>query len=660
MKSRWSDAEASRWAGDLALRVYSSRLLGAEPSLVLHGGGNTSVKCSVTNLFGEEERVLYVKGSGWDLETIEPAGFSPCRMEPLLALAQLEALSDSQMAAELRKSLTDVNAPSPSVEAILHAILPARFVDHTHADAILTMTNSPNGEQRVRELFGDRLVYIPYVMPGFKLARLCAELYPTRARGNTVGMLLLKHGLFTFGETAKDSYERMIELVSLAEEYLTQRGAWRPVAVTPNEGSAGEVARDALRTDIALLRKTVSEAAGAPMILSVHADAEALAFAARPDLGTLSQQGPATPDHVLRTKRIPLVGRDVAAYVRAYRDYFRKHGSPALTMLDPAPRVILDRQLGLASIGRTARDAAMVEDIYRHTLRIICGASALGGWEALPAQDIFDVEYWDLEQAKLRKSSSLPVLTGEVALVTGAASGIGKACVAALISRGAAVIGLDRSASVGALHRRKDYLGLTCDVTSESEIKRALEEGVRAFGGLDVLVLNAGIFPPSAPVSTLSNESWRTTMSVNLDANLVLLRETHPLLKLSPGGARVVIIGSKNVPAPGPGAAAYSASKAALQQLARVVALEWGADRIRVNTIHPNAVFDTGIWSPEVIAARAASYGMSVEEYTTHNVLKVQVTSRDVAELAAELCGPIFAKTTGAQIPVDGGNVRVI
>lgn len=660
MKSRWSDTEASRCAGDLALRVYTSRLLGAEPSLVLHGGGNTSVKSRVTNLFGEEERVLFVKGSGWDLETIEAAGFSPCRLEPLLALARLEALSDSQMAAELRKSLTDVNAPAPSVEAILHAILPARFVDHTHADAILTMTNSPNGEQRVRELFGDRLVYIPYVMPGFKLARLCAELYPTRAREKTVGMLLLKHGLFTFGETAKDSYERMIELVSLAEEYLERRGAWTSVAVKLQQGSCGEAASKALRTDIALLRQRVSEAAGAPMILSVHADAETLAFAARPDLETLTQQGPATPDHVLRTKRVPLIGRDVAAYASAYREYFREHGSPVLTMLDPAPRIILDRQLGLATIGRTAKEAAIVEDIYRHTLRIISAASALGGWEALPPQDIFDVEYWDLEQAKLRKSGSLPALTGEVALVTGAASGIGKACVASLLARGAAVIGLDRSSSVGALHHRQDYLGLTCDVTSEPEIERALEEGVRAFGGLDILVLNAGIFPPSAPVSALSSESWRATMSVNLDANLVLLRESHPLLKLSPAGARVVIIGSKNVPAPGPGAAAYSASKAALQQLARVVALEWGGDRIRVNTIHPNAVFDTGIWTPEVIAARAASYGMSAEEYTTHNVLKVQVTSRDVAELAAELCGPIFAKTTGAQIPVDGGNVRVI
>jgi rhamnose utilization protein RhaD (predicted bifunctional aldolase and dehydrogenase)/NAD(P)-dependent dehydrogenase (short-subunit alcohol dehydrogenase family) len=635
-------------------------LLGAEPSLVLHGGGNTSVKSSITNLFGEEERVIYVKGSGWDLETIEAAGFSPCRMQPLLALSKLETLSDPQMAAELRKSMTDVSAPAPSVEAILHAILPARFVDHTHADAILTMTNSPDGEQRVRELFGDRLVYVPYVMPGFRLARLCAELYPAQAGRNTLGMLLLKHGLFTFGETAKDSYERMIELVTLAEGYLAKRGAWNPASAERPGDFAPESGAKTLRADIAALRKAVSDTAGSPMILSIHDDAEALAFAARADVGKISQRGPATPDHVIRTKQIPMLGRNVAGYASAYREYFRELGNASLTMLDPAPRVILDPELGLGTIGRTAKDAAIVEDIYRHTMQIIAQATALGGWEALPAQDIFDVEYWDLEQAKVRKGGSPPSLTGEVAIVTGGASGIGKACVASLLSRGAAVVALDLSAAVGSLHRRKDYLGLTCDVTSELEISRALEAGVRAFGGLDMLVLNAGIFPPSAPVSALASDTWRKTMSINLDANLVLLRESHPLLKLSPRGGRVVIVGSKNVPAPGPGAAAYSASKAALQQLARIVALEWGADRIRVNTIHPNAVFDTGLWTPEVISARAASYGVSVEEYKTNNVLKVQVTSRDVAELAAELCGPLFAKTTGAQIPVDGGTVRVI
>lgn len=662
MKSRWNDLEAQRFQGDLAQRVYSSRLLGAESTLVIHGGGNTSVKSVFSNLFGEQEQVLYVKGSGWDLETIEAAGFAPCRMKHLLALAQLPALSDAQMAAELRRSLTDPSAPAPSVEAILHAILPARFVDHTHADAILSICNSPHGEERIREIYGSDVVVIPYVMPGFKLARRCAELFPAQAGSDTRGMLLMSHGLFTFGDSASIAYERMIDLVTRAEDYLAKQGAWspRPPIDAVRAAAAISAPRPPSRAAIATLRQAVSSAAGAPMILAAHADEEALAFARRPDLPEISQQGPATPDHVIRTKRVPLIGRDVPGYVRAYREYFARYGSPALTMLDPAPRVILDAELGLCTIGATAKDARMVEDIYRHTMRVIARAAALGGWRALPAADIFEVEYWDLEQAKLKKGGARPPLTGEVALVTGAASGIGKACAEALMRRGAAVVGLDISSSVATLHTRADYLGIVCDLTDERQIEQALESAVRAFGGLDLLILNAGVFPEGTPLAALSPQSWHALMSINVDANLTLMRLCHPLLKLALLGGRMVIIGSKNLAAPGPGVGAYSASKAALQQLARVAALEWAEDRIRVNTLHPHAIFDTGIWTPSVLAARAAAYGLSIEQYKKNNLLGVEVTSADVAELAAELCGPLFAKTTGAQIPIDGGNLRVV
>jgi NAD(P)-dependent dehydrogenase (short-subunit alcohol dehydrogenase family) len=374
-------------------------------------------------------------------------------------------------------------------------------------------------------------------------------------------------------------------------------------------------------------------------------------------------QGLATPDHVLRTKRVPMLGRDVGAYARRYEEYFEAHaprGKEPRTMLDPAPRVVLDPVLGLCTAGKSAKEAAIVADIYRHTMDVIERSALLGGYRALPAGDIFDVEYWDLEQAKLRKGGTPPVFAGEVALVTGAASGIGKACVEALLGRGAAVIGLDLDPAVAALHRREDFLGVCCDVTTEPAVADAVEAGVRAFGGLDMLILNAGVFPAGTRIAALGTAEWRKVMAVNLDANLALMRECHPLLKLAPRSGRVVVIGSKNVPAPGPGAAAYSASKAALNQLARVAALEWGADRIRVNILHPNAVFDTAAWTEDVLAARAAHYGISVAEYKRGNVLKTEITSRDVAELAAAMCGPAFAKTTGAQVPVDGGNERVI
>jgi NAD(P)-dependent dehydrogenase (short-subunit alcohol dehydrogenase family) len=302
----------------------------------------------------------------------------------------------------------------------------------------------------------------------------------------------------------------------------------------------------------------------------------------------------------------------------------------------------------------------VVFDVYAHTMDIVERAALLGGWRALPARDLFDVEYWDLEQAKLRAAGKPLPFAGEVALVTGAASGIGAACVESLLARGAAVVALDLAPAVETRHARPDHLGIVCDVTSAEALERALEAGVRAFGGLDMLVLNAGVFPGGRRIESLPDDEWRRVLRVNLDANLALLREAQPLLAAAPRAGRVVVVGSKNVPAPGPGAAAYSASKAALTQLARVAALEWAGSGIRVNTLHPDAVFDTGIWTPEVLAARAASYGMTVEQYRTKNLLRTEVRSRDVAELAAELCGELFAKTTGAQIPVDGGNERVV
>ena len=657
MKNLWDPAEAAKCKSDLELRVYSSRLLGRDDNLVLHGGGNTSVKVREQNVVGEDEEILYVKGSGWDLETIEVNGFAPVRMAHLLKLAQLGSLSDPQMVNELAAHVTRAGAPAPSVETILHAVIPHKFVDHTHADAVLAITNTDDGEARVRDFYGDEVIIVPYVMPGFELARVCAQRIQAELKPSTIGLVLLKHGIFSFGETAQESYARMISLVERAEDYLKKKDAWElPTGPIGLIGRIGPI--------LAALRQHISETAGFPVIVSTDSNPKSLAFARSPSVREISQRGPATPDHILRTKRLPMLGRAVAEYATAYREYFARNAPRAKepkTMLDPAPRLVLDPEFGLGTVGRSAREAAIARDLYSHTIDVITRAEGLGGYRALSEEELFEFEYWDLEQAKLRRAGPPSMFAGEIACVTGAASGIGKACVEALLKRGAAVVGLDLDPQVATKGKqRPDYLGLQCDVTSEEAISAALEKAVRAFGGLDMLILNAGIFPAGTPIESLDSAEWRRVFSVNLDANLTLMRESYPLLKLTPRGGRVVVIGSKNVAAPGPGAAAYSASKAALTQLARVAALEWGAAGIRVNTLHPNAVFDTGIWTDDVLKARAASYGISVEEYKRNNVLKTEVRSSDVGELAAELCGPIFAKTTGAQIPIDGGNDRVI
>ena len=656
MKNLWSNVDSKEFKDDLALRVYTSRLLGQDSSLVLHGGGNTSVKITETNIVGEQKEILYVKGSGWDLVAIEKAGFSPVRITHMLKLAKLDKLSDPQMVNELKTQLTNSSAPVPSVETILHAILPFKYVDHTHADAVVTISNTSNGEDRIREIYGNRVVIVPYVMPGFDLSKDVDRLFSEQATSETEGMVLLNHGIFSFGETAKQSYDRMIDLVGLAEEYLKNQNAWEieQPSVSANTSS--------IRSEVAKLRNEISSTIGNPVLFNLTGSEQGIEFSNRHDVMDIATRGPVTPDHVIRTKRIPMIGRDVDSYAQRYKTYFDTHEPNAKerkTMLDSAPRVVLDQELGLCVVGKNMNEIRIISDIYEHTMHCILRAEKLGGWQALPASDIFDLEYWDLEQAKLQKGGKALEFQGEVVLITGAASGIGKACVESFIARGCAVVGIDLDASIESTSS-DNYLGLVCDITDEESLKNMLEISVRHFGGIDMVVLNAGIFPDSKIVADLDTDEWRKVFSVNLDANLTLLREVYPLLKLAPNNGRVVIIGSKNVPAPGPGAASYSASKAALNQLMRVLAMEWGSDRIRLNALHPNAVFDTGIWTDEVLKSRASHYGLSVNEYKTNNVMKVEITSKDVAELAAEMCGHLFAKTTAAQVPVDGGNDRVI
>lgn len=653
MKSLWNNNEAKKYKTDLELRVYTSRLLGQDSSLVLHGGGNTSVKSTAKNLFGDTEDILLVKGSGWDLASIEGEGFAPVKMDMLLKMAELKELNDPDMVKYQRLAMTNPSAPNPSVEAILHAIIPYKFVDHTHTDAVVTITNTEGGEQKIKELYGDKVLVIPYIMPGFVLAKLIYDMTRKVDWSKLEGMVLMNHGLFTFHDNAKKSYEKTTELVNKAEKYLEDQGVILRV---------GEDVSNIKLLELARIRKEISVLKGHATISILNDSNLAIKFS-KEDLEKIATQGPLTPDHVIRTKRLPAIlgedfKADLANYIVDYEQYFQNNKKDE-TLLNPAPNFAILKNNGTLSFGKNAKEANIIKDINEHTFEAILKAEKLGGYKALSAANIFEVEYWSLEQAKLKKSGSSPEFNGKVALVTGGASGIGLAIAKMLNSRGCAVVVLDINPEVENIFTKSDMIGVKCDLTSSSDIADGVTAAVKNFGGIDIVVSNAGIFTPSENLDSLSDSNWEKSMNINLTAHQKLLRETVPYLKLGIDPA-IVMVASKNFPAPGKGAAAYSVAKAGQTQLARIAALELGEFGVRVNTLHPHAVFDTALWTDEVLENRAKAYNMSVQEYKTNNVLKTEIKSNDVAELVCAMAGKPFAKTTGSQVAIDGGSDRII
>lgn len=659
MRNAWID-DVVPFTDPLDEAVAGSRMLGSNADLVLHGGGNSSIKGTVTDVTGRDVDVLFVKGSGWDLATIERPGFAALRMDRLKELLSVEVISDPVLVNELRCALIDASAPDPSIEALLHALLPHRAVLHSHADTIVTLTNQPDPAAHVRELFGGSVLVVPYVKPGFDLARVCAQMWKEHGGEGLSGIVLLNHGLFTFGETMQEAYTHHIDFLTRAEMYLDEQGA-------PLPGGDASLARQSLSTqeahEFAAFRKQLSTAAGRPMVVSASSADTVDEFLSREDAAELATRGPATPDHIIRTKRIPLIGKDVDTYVAEYRAYFdanKDRSDAPLEILDPTPRVVLDRDWGLVGVGKTLAEADQVRDISVHTMKILTAGEALGTYTALSAGELFDIEYWDLEQAKLRKAGNRPALQGQTAVVTGAASGIGRGCVAALLDAGANVVGLDVSPTVADAFSAKNWLGLQLDVRDRDAVERALAEAASRFGGVDMLVAAAGVFAQSAPIVDVAANEWKRTMEINVDSMQMLFAAAHPYLARAVPYGRAILVGSKNFAAPGPGASAYSASKAAATQLARVAALEWAGDSIRVNIVHPDAVFDTALWTDELLAERANKYGMTTQEYKQRNLLGTEVTSALVGRLVATMNTDVFQATTGSQIPIDGGNERVV
>jgi len=703
--NRWSDQEAAAAvahygaqgiAEPLALRTYSARLLGADPELVLHGGGNTSVKTTVTGLLGETIPVLCVKGSGWDLATIEPPGHPAVRLEPLRALRALDSLGDEAMVAAQRNNLIDPAAPNPSVEALLHAFLPHTFVDHTHSSALLALADQPDAEAVCRRVYGERVVLVPYVMPGFALAKACAQLFEEaaeRAAASGVeleGMVLLQHGLFSFGATAKQSYGRMIELVRRAEEHLAtgdRRG--QPVAVPERPAPAAALLP---RLRGALGRAAVAAGARPHWLLELRATPLARAVSDDTRLADWALRGVATPDHVIRTKAQPLVlpaapaagdgaalaawsaalEPALAAYVAAYRAYFERQNAAVggiKNPLDPLPRVVAIPGLGLVGIGKSAAEAAVTADLAETWATTLLAAEGIGRFQPVGEADTFAMEYWSLEQAKLGKAAEKP-LARTVVLVTGGAGAIGAATARAFAAQGAdlAVLDLDGQAAAAVAARCGGRtLGLACDVTDPAAVRAAFAAVAEHFGGLDIVVSNAGA-AWGGRMAELPDADLRASFELNFFAHQHVAQAALALFRLqdSPAantsaagrlGGQLLFNVSKQALNPGPGFGAYGTSKAALLALVRQYALEEGAAGIRVNAINADRI-RSGLLTDAMIRERSAARGLSEADYMGGNLLAAEVRAEDVADAFVALAR--LERTTGALLTVDGGNVAAM
>jgi rhamnose utilization protein RhaD (predicted bifunctional aldolase and dehydrogenase)/NAD(P)-dependent dehydrogenase (short-subunit alcohol dehydrogenase family) len=681
MKSRWSDADLARMikayaekgvGHDLAERVYTTRLLGSDPKLVLHGGGNTSVKTHMTDLLGDTVEVICIKGSGWDMGNIEPAGLPAVRLAPLRRLRALDVLSDEDMVNFQRVNLLDSTAPNPSVETLLHAFLPHKVIDHTHSTAVLALTDQPSGEEVVREVFGNRVAYVPYTIPGFALAKSVANVFDKNR--DVEGLVLLQHGIFTFADSARQSYERMIEMVSLAEARLAKgRKTLVSVKLPEKLASAGDIApilRGACTISRDELAGTVKR-----QVLCFRSSPAVLAYVNGEALNRYSQEGVVTPDHTIRTKNWPLlvpapeagkldgwksaVEQAVAQFVAHYHAYFARnnaHARPPKTELDALPRVVLVPGVGLFGLGASAKDAAIAADIAENTVEVITDAEAIGRYQPISEADMFEVEYWSLEQAKLGKAAE-KALARQVAVVTGGGSGIGAATAKAMARAGAEVAVLDRdlaAAQAVAKSIGKTALALACDVTKSDDVRAAFDAVAKTFGGVDIVVSNAGA-AWQGTIGTVDEATLRQSFELNFFAHQHVAQNAVRVMKAQGRGGCLLFNTSKQAINPGKDFGPYGLPKASTLFLMKQYALDHGKDGIRSNAVNADRI-RSGLLTDDMISSRSKARGVSHSDYMSNNLVGREVTADDVADAFVYLA--TAQKTTAATLTVDGGNIE--
>jgi len=680
MKSAWVERDAKHAVdrygkagidADLALRIYSTQLLGRNAKLVLHGGGNTSLKTTARDLLGEDVAVLHVKGSGWDMGAIAPAGMPAVRLDPLRKLRTHNALSDDEMARVQRAFLIDPQAPSPSVEMLLHAFMPAKFIDHTHATAVLSLIDQPNAEELCADVFGGRLGFVPYLLPGFGLAKKAAQVFDNNP--HVEGLILDKHGIFTFGTTARETYEHMIEMVTLAEQRLNNNR--KPVfarAQLPQQiAPAGDVAP--ILRGACSLRDVGGVGAHQRMILEFRTSDAIINYVNGQDVARYARAGVITPDHVIRTKSRPLIvpappagslddfksaaQRCAQQFIADYTAYFARHKARArgAVMHDPLPRIVLVPGLGLFGLGATAKDASVAADMAEAAVEGITDAEAIGQFTAIGEADMFDCEYWPLELAKLGARKRLP-LEGQIAVITGAGGAIGAATARAFAQAGAEVALLDLDA-VTATEKAKAIggaaIGIACDVTDAVAVRAAFDQVVNTFGGVDILVSNAGA-AWQGKIGGIDEAVLRQSFELNFFAHQKVAQAAVKIMLAQGTGGCLLFNVSKQAVNPGPNFGPYGLPKAATLFLVRQYALEYGADGIRANAVNADRI-RSGLLTDAFLKQRAQARGLSEKNYVSDNLLKREVTAEDVAQ--AFLAQALALKTTADVTTVDGGNI---